>query len=140
MKKSFYKQFETTGDIGVYIYGKGIKELFINGGQALFDLMVRKRRKATEKKEIKLNAESLQRLFIIWLNELIFLFDTYGLVASRYDIKVFEESGSYVLSGSIMCFTNDESKGSVLIKAATYHNFFLKETEDGYEARVLFDI
>lgn len=140
MKKSFYKQFETTGDIGVYIYGEDIKELFINGGQALFDLMVRKRRKATEKKEIKLNAESLQRLFIIWLNELIFLFDTYGLVASRYDIKVFEERGSYVISGSIMCFTNDESKGSVLIKAATYHNFFLKETEDGYEARVLFDI
>lgn len=138
-----YKFFETTGDVGVYIYGKDLEELFKNGGKVLFKIITNVREKGSERKEIVLSSENLENLFIKWLNELIFLFDVYGLVACDFDIKLTQdENNNFRLNVLIYYYPfdekNDEKK--LLIKAATYHKFYIKKTANGYEARVLFDI
>ncbi|MCX7990950.1 MAG: archease [Proteobacteria bacterium] len=137
-----YNFFDTTGDIGIYVYGKDLAELFANAGEALFSLITKVRRKKDENKEIKLFSDSLENLLIIWLNELIFNFDTYGFIGNSFNLKITKKKDIFNLNSSVTGYIFDREKDEMglLIKAATYHNFYLKETNDGYEARILFDI
>lgn len=136
-----YRFFETTGDVGIYVYGGNIEDIFINAGKALFSLITKSKREGEEEKEIELESDSIERLFINWLNELIFLFDSYGYIATSIDVKI-EGDMPYRLFAKVLYYTFDihRDEQGLLIKAATYHNFYLKKTDDGYEAKVLFDI
>lgn len=141
MKEKAYTFFETTGDIGIYVKGKDLCELFTNAGKAVFEIITDVKNNTFDKREVVLTSDSLENLFIKWLNELIFLFDVYGIVATNFKITL-EEGEAFKLTAIVYYYLFDSEKDEkkVLIKAATYHNFYLKKREKGYEAKVLFDI
>ena len=71
-----FEVFEHTADIGLRIKGKDLNELFKSAGLALFQISSRKQ--FTKNKHhasliVCLNANSLDELFINWLNELLSL-------------------------------------------------------------------
>jgi len=137
------KQFELLdifGDAGIRAFGKDLPELFANAGIGMFSL-VTELGSVTEARHMTVTAQSdtLEGLFIAWLNELVFHFDTYGFVGKR--ISVTELSGTGI-SATVFGEEFDPSRHErrLLIKAATYHRLLLQEKDGHWEAEVIFDI
>jgi SHS2 domain-containing protein len=137
MKK--IEQMDISGDVGLKVRGKSREELFENAAAGMFDLMtdvttIRK----TEQKEITLKAEDDEDTLIQWLNELVFLFDTYGFTGKVFRVSFKGDIFHAHISGGI--FNPEDNENKLLIKAATYHNLSLKKTGSLWEATVVFDI
>jgi len=135
-----YEVFEHTADIGVRITGKDLKGLFINAGLAIFEISSQKqftRSKAHSEISIKQKANNLEELFINWLNELLSLSSAKGLIFHRIKIKNIEvNSLEAVAVGSDIA----NYKVNTEIKAATFHQFKLKQNESGWVAEVILDV
>src|SRR5512143_2192223 len=65
-----------TADIGLVVNGRDLKTLFENAGHAFFHLLtdLRKVRPRVERK-VEVGAESLERMMVDWLSELLYLHD-----------------------------------------------------------------
>jgi SHS2 domain-containing protein len=89
--------------------------------------------------EIELEAEDREGLFVDWLRELIYRFETDHLLFSEFDVRL--------TNGNRLCAT---CRGEVAdwsrhmpdneLKAVTYHGLRISEVKDGWEAEVIFDI
>lgn len=138
--KPHFDIFDTTGDVGINIYGKSLTDIFEQAAIGLFSFITDlKKIKTNMSKNIEINADSYENLLINWLNELIFLFDTESFVGKKIEIKELTEKRLIaIIKGDFF----DEKKHSrgVLIKAATYHKLRLEEKNNGWIASILFDI
>ncbi len=137
------KQFEILdifGDAGIRAFGKDLPELFANAGVGMFSLIT-ELDCVTEARQMTVTAQSetLEGLFVSWLNELVFHFDTYGFVGKR--ICVTELTGT-CLTATVFGeeFDPGRHERGLLIKAATYHRLLLQERAGHWEAEVIFDI
>lgn len=137
--EDFFEIFDTTGDVGITIYGKTLEDIFEQAGYGLFSLITEfDKIECKQEKKIQLNAEAIEVLFINWLNELIFLFDTEGFLAKKISVNLKDCSITAKLSGET--FDDEKHPRGVLIKAATYHKLRLEKKNGGWFAKVLFDI
>jgi hypothetical protein len=73
-----------------------------------------------------------------WLNELVFLFDTYNYIGRRYSVNIVNKKLKAIISGGTFDPSSTESR--LLIKAATYHDLSLIRTNTNWEATIIFDI
>jgi SHS2 domain-containing protein len=150
MKK--YEPLDISGDVGLKAYGGAIDEVFINAAVGMYSLITNINL-IEEKKSIDISVErsSIEDLFVSWLNELIFHFDTYGFIGKRIEIESSEfgvqslekhPTLTYKLSAKIYGedFDSTRHESRLLIKAATYHKLRVQKINDIYEAEVIFDI
>jgi SHS2 domain-containing protein len=146
MKK--YEQIDISGDASLRIWGDNLEELLTNAAEGLGELMTDLSAiKETERREIVLSSERNEDLLVKWLNELIFLFDTYGFIGKRFDVSLSPlltkgvqkgDTLRAIVSGGIYIPEVNESR--LLVKAATYHRLSLKKDNSQWEAVVVFDI
>jgi SHS2 domain-containing protein len=146
MKK--YEQLEISGDVSLRIWGENLEELFANAAEGLSNLITDLSGiNETDKREVVLSSERNEDLLVKWLNELIFLFDTYGFIGKRFDVSLspllntgVQEGDTLkaIVSGGIYIPGVNESR--LLVKAATYHRLSLKKDNSQWEAVVVFDI
>jgi len=137
MKK--YEQLDISGDAGLRIWGKDLEDLLTNAAEGLGELITDLSAiKVTETREVILSSERNEDLLVKWLNELIFLFDTYGFVGKRFEVNLKSDTLKAAVSGGI--FNVETNEGRLLVKAATYHGLSLKQDAAGWEAVVVFDI
>ena len=75
----------------------------------------------------------------IHVNEILFFFDTEGLVFGEFEIDSWTESG---ISGRARGEGFDSSRHEfrTAVKAATYHQFDSHDSPDGWEIRVFVDV
>jgi len=135
-----YEFIKHTADIGIKVYGKDKKSLFLNAAYAFFALIT-DLETVTPKKEIKLEVkgEDLEDLFFNWLDELLFLFDTKGFVGREVSI---EKIGQKTILAKIKGETFDPQRHplNACIKAVTYHDFKVQKINNHFQAQVIFDI
>ena len=146
MKKS--EQLDISGDAGLRIWGENLEELLANAAEGLGELITDLSRiEETDIREVVLSNGRNEDLLVKWLNELIFLFDTYGFIGKRFDVslsplltKGVQEGVTLkaIVSGGIYIPEVNESR--LLVKAATYHGLSLKKYNSHWEAVVIFDI
>lgn len=137
MKK--FEQIDISGDVGLRVYGKSREDLFENAAAGMFSLITDTSEiKETEQRKIILKIDNCEDTFVQWLNELIFLFDTYGFTGKAFRIIIKDDEFRAEVSGSI--FDPEKDQRKLLIKAATYHNLSVRETNSLWEATVIFDI
>jgi SHS2 domain-containing protein len=137
MKK--YEQLDISGDAGLRIWGKDLEEILTNAAEGLGELITDLSSvKVTEKREVVISSETNEDLLVKWLNELIFLFDTYGFIGTKFEVRLKSDTLKATVSGGI--FNVETNEGRLLIKAATYHGLSLKQDNAGWEAVVVFDI
>ncbi len=134
-----YEQLDISGDVGLRISGKTLEELFENAAAGISELITDSSNiKKTEQREIKLSSDSYDSLLVLWLNELTFLFDTYGFIGTSCTLSLAGKTLSAKISGGIFDPVVNESR--LLIKAATYHKLSVKKINSMWEATVIFDI
>jgi SHS2 domain-containing protein len=140
MSQQPYEVFEHTADIGLHAYGKTLPELFVHAAEGMESLMVSPETIRTQvSREISVEGHDQVSLLINWLNELIFLFDTEYLIFRQFEIEAFTETR---LQGRAHGEPYDARRHdlSSAIKAVTWHEASVEQTNHGYKARIIFDI
>jgi len=137
------KRFEIldhTADIGIMVYGEDLKSLFENAGEAFFHLItdLKKVRLRTERR-IEIGGESLERLMVDWLNELLYLHDVENLLFKRFRVESAGEAGLKAkVNGEI--FQEGVHVIKTEVKAVTYHQLEVRQEKGGWRARIIFDL
>ena len=135
-----YEILEHTADIGIRVKARDLSGLFKAAGLALFQLSAEKQpTKDKEKHKLVINqkANSLEELFINWLNELLSLSAVEAMVFEDLQIsKIDEHNIEAVALGSDMKNYKINSE----IKAATYHALKIEKNNSGWIAEVIFDV
>jgi SHS2 domain-containing protein len=140
MVRKPYEVFEHTADIGLHAFGSTLDELFIHAAQGMQSLLVSPEQvRVVTSREISVEGHDSISLLIAWLNELIFLFDTEYLLFRDFSIEV---SSDTHLSGRASGEAYDVQRHelSSAIKAVTWHEAAITRTDDGYLARIIFDL
>jgi SHS2 domain-containing protein len=140
MEQRAYEVFDHTADVGIHAYGRTLPELFIHAAQGMESLMVAPEQvQESVSREIAVEGHDIVSLLIAWLNELIFLFDTEYLLFRTFEIDAFTETS---LKGRASGEPYDAQRHelSSAIKAVTWHEAAVEPGDDGYKARIIFDI
>jgi SHS2 domain-containing protein len=136
------KDFEIldhTADVGIIAYGAELKQAFANAGRALFSLItdLDDVREALHR-DIEVKASDIESLLVAWLNELIYRFDTEGILFRRFEVSRLDNS-HIKARGYGEKVDSSRHRLKLGVKAATYHMLKI-EKNDGYRVRVIFDI
>jgi SHS2 domain-containing protein len=135
-----YEAFEHTADIGLHAYGRTLAELFVHAAQGMESLMVAPEEvRSVISREITVTGHDHVALLIAWLNQLIFLFDTEYLLLR--DFRIDEFSTTHLVGrASGEPYDAQRHELSSAIKAVTWHEAVVERTDEGYRARIIFDI
>ncbi|MDP3640481.1 MAG: archease [Nanoarchaeota archaeon] len=138
-----YTFLDHTADVLFQAEGKTREELFEQCALAVEDTQVNVR-KIKPKKTVKISLENktLEKLLFDFLDELLFYKDAEQLLFSKFDLKIQETVGKFLLScaasGEKLDVEKHEPKTDV--KAITMHLFEIKKTKKGWWAQVLVDV
>ncbi len=139
-----YEVIEHTADVGLRVVAGSVDELFAEAGRGLVTLMVPNAGQvaapAVPDVAVELLGESVEALLVDWLSELVFIFETRQLVPRRFDVAVNE--AALRLRAAVGGARLDRRRHRLghEVKAVTYHQLSVRRGEQGWEARVIFDI
>lgn len=135
-----YEIIEHTADIGIRSFGATESEAFENAARGMFSLMgeLDSVREVAEF-SVSVDAEDRETLLVEWLNELIYIFESNGVLLKNFRVT---DLGETHLAGTATGEPLDTDRHQLKadIKAATYHMLKVKETAQGWETDVIFDV
>ncbi len=135
-----FEILDISGDVGLRIRAADLEELFEYGAIGLYSLITPLNGvKAVETAEIEVEGEGLEGLFVGWLNELIFRFDTYGFIGREVEVESVSDRMVAARVGGEE-FDPERHERGLLLKAATYHDLKIEKDDGGWTAVVIFDI
>ncbi len=134
-----YKLIDHTADIGIFVEGKNLKDLFATSARAMFSQMIDLSKiKDKKTKRVELEGENLEDLLIRWLNELLFL-STKGYIFKNFNMEKLQKTSlSASLKGDRIDFRKIPLKQQ--IKAATYHQLEIKNINNYWQTTIIFDV
>ena len=136
-----YEYLEHTADMGLVVRGRNLSELLTNAAQGLFEtIAVVDTVDETVSIEIHLTAESVEELFVAWLDELIYRHETEEIFFKRAAVQRCSETEmSATVYGEPVNF--DKHEVYTEIKSVTYHQLQVVQKGDGsWFAQVIFDL
>jgi len=139
MKKRF-EILDHTADIGLIVYGENLRVLFENAGKAFFHIItdLRKVRRRVEKR-IDIEGESLERLMVDWLSELLYLHDVESLLFKGFKVGSVGEDGlKAVVKGEP--FQEGVHVIKTEVKAVTYHRIEVRQNNGHWRAQIILDL
>jgi SHS2 domain-containing protein len=136
MTSSRFEEIEHTADVALRVHGHNLKEVFVNAACGLFSLMADlEGLSPSVSREVHLEALDRESLLVDWLNELLYLHEVEEEIYTRCEIEALSSTAlSAIVWGAKM------TASKLTVKAATFHDLEIRETEDGYMATVVFDI
>lgn len=139
-RKKRFEILDHTADIGLIVYGEDLKTLFENAGEAFFQLITDlKGVRQKEERKVELKGESLERLMVDWLNELLYLHDVENLLFRKFEVEVAKGKGlSAKVKGEV--FKTGAHVIKTGVKAVTHHQIEVKRIDGGWRAQVILDI
>jgi len=143
MSSKTYEYLEHTADLFFRSYGKSLSECYGNAARAMFSAMIDLHSvDLVIKRTVLLEANDLPALMHDYLSEILFLFETEGLVFRDFDVSVEKKGAVYKLSSVLSGEKFNKKKHIVLtdIKAVTYHDLNVEEIGEKWVAEVLCDI
>ena len=132
-----YRILDHEADTGFEVYGETMEELFQNGVYALFSLITDiEAVQPLVEKRITVNGNG--ELFINFLNDSLYMWDTEGFIPKTLSIHVGQEHAEGVARGEIF----DPAKHVIKqeVKAVTYHKFRIVEEKGMFKATVIVDV
>lgn len=138
MKK--YELINHTADLGVEIYGRDLKELFQNAGEALFEILCDPSEVGDSvQRRLVVVGDDLEQLMVVWLGELLFLHETEGLLFKRFEVEEVEDTR---LKATVHGERFKEGHHTIKaeVKAVTYHQIQVRHKGSGWISRVIFDL
>jgi SHS2 domain-containing protein len=132
-----YEILEHTADIGILVRGGTLEELFDHATMGLADIAGVWQPNSGDPVDISVEAADLGALLVDWLSEVLFLQDSRG--AGIASVRV-DRVGDGQAVGSVGLAPLVDPEEGVQVKAITYHQLSVQSSEEGWAARVFFDI
>jgi SHS2 domain-containing protein len=135
-----YRDFDHTGDLGVEVFGDSLPALFRHAGEALVNIITDADTiRIRESKAITVQAEGLEQLMVRWLNELLFLFESEGLLFKRFVVDAVD-SDHLAVTAHGEFYDMDRHPIKTTVKGATYHQLEVVQEADRWRAAIIFDL
>ncbi|KPJ68300.1 hypothetical protein AMJ44_06785 [candidate division WOR-1 bacterium DG_54_3] len=131
-----FKPLDHPSDVGIFAYGKDLKEIFENAAYGMFSLMAdldRVESKTTF--PIKVKGDDPESLLVNWLNELIFYEESKKILLKEFKIgKLTSKKLEATISGEKI--NMDKHFIYRPVKAATYNQLQISKNQ----AKIVFDV
>jgi SHS2 domain-containing protein len=135
-----YEVFEHTADLGIRIRADDLNALFVEAGHALFSVITQDTSaiRPIETVEFQIEAQEMDYLLVDWLNELLFAFESRGLLLTDFSVKIDGEHLQARAQGEPVDDARHRLEHEV--KAITYHGLQVIRSDQGWLAEVILDI
>lgn len=135
-----FETFDHTADLGMRVAADTEARLFEEAARGLLSLLVENPEAVSPQQEatIDIRGTETDYLFFDWLSELLFRFETQKFLACQWSIARTAEGIRAVVRGE----TVDASRHRLAheVKAITYHDLIVRQTDGGWEAEFIVDI
>jgi SHS2 domain-containing protein len=135
-----FEVFDHTADLGLRIQAADLSGLFAEGARALSSVIVSNPDAVEPRDSLMLHVagRDLEYLFVDWLDELLFLFESKRFLASEFETEL-DDTG---LSATVRGEPCDPARHVLAheVKAVTYHGLTVEQSSDGWRAEVILDI
>ena len=141
IKMKPFEYIEHTADAGMLVRGDTLTSLFTNAAHGLFEMIaVVETIDETTEIDIQIQAQSVEELFVAWLDELNYRHETDDIFFKRVEISnICETELCAKVYGEPTNF--DKHVVYTEIKAVTYHQLYVNHNPNGeWEAQVIFDL
>ena len=131
-----FEEIEHTADWAYRVRGKNLAELFIQAALGLYSLVGMQLASGERiMRSLQLKAIDRESLLVAWLNELLYLHESEGLGFDQLEIQHLDRTSiqAKVTGATTQQWLKD-------IKAVTYHNLAIRETESGLEVTLVLDV
>jgi len=132
-----WEEIEHTADWSIRVWGSDLRELFEHAARGMLSLLGGSSTPDGQMihHTIDLEAPDNETLLVDWLSELVWLIE---------DKELFFTSVEVAAVADLTIHAEVEGKPNAEygkhIKAITYHNLSIRETEKGYETTIIFDV
>ena len=131
-----FEELDHTADLALRIYGRDMCELYVNAAYAMFHhLAAVEDVRPVLREQVCVEGADPESLLVNWLNELLYLHDTQGRIYCAFDILALSLQRLQAI-----VFGEESHAVHTIIKAATYHDLFIRHTDQGYVASIVFDV
>ncbi len=134
-----HRLLEHTADMAIEVFGETLRDLFVEAGRGLREMICADAvAKGGKEKRIEVAGQDEGELLVNWLNEILFLFET-GFFPT--DFAVAQIEGGKV-RGSVFGEPFDPQRHPIEreVKAVTYHQLNVEQTEEGWKVTVFVDL
>ena len=131
-----FEEIEHTADWAYRVRGQNLTQLFIQAALGLYSLVGMELASGERiTRLIQLKAIDYESLLVAWLNELLFFHESESLGFEQIEIQHLNETTiqAKVTGAPTQQWLKD-------IKAVTYHNLAIRETESGLEVTLVLDV
>ena len=135
----FYRELEHTADWAVRVWGDSLAALFEHAAEAMFELQgADLAAEAVQATVTHCQAPDLEALLVSWLSELLYHSETGDVVYTRFAVEITDDA---VKGFRLSALANGYPGRGPLshVKAVTYYDLSVEDTENGWEATVTFD-
>ena len=135
-----FQLLEHTSDIGILARGTNREEALVAASHGLVSIIADPTAfRSVEERYFSATGPDEASQIINWLNEILFFFDTDGMVFMEFTV---DSWSSDEITGRAKGerFDIDRHELRTAVKAATYHQFESHPSADGWELRVFVDV
>ena len=132
-----FEILEHTADVGVRATSSSVEGVFEQATLGLLDITGTLVPGSGENITIEVEADDLGALLVYWLEEVLYLQDARDSVIRDIDVETVEGGRA---KGSVSIAPRTEQLEGTAVKAITYHQLRVEETDEGWVAVVYFDI
>jgi SHS2 domain-containing protein len=133
---SGFHEIEHTADTAIRVWAPDLPMLFVEAAKGMNSLTgARLAQTDRISHSISLEAQEVESLLVIFLEEILFLCESNGLGFDEFSIEIKE---GFSLSAYIQGAKIFEKQKE--IKAVTFHNMEITETDSGFEVVIVFDV
>ncbi len=134
-----FELLEHPADVGFRAHGRTLADLFASCAAALLSIILDASH-AQQSGVWRLSVEGidLESLLVNWLNEVLYYVDAKRIVFSRMEIDVGSKDVQAICYGE--AFDIERHPTRVLVKAVTYHQLRIFESDAGWTAEVFVDV
>lgn len=135
-----YQILPHTADMGFRVRGSMAADLVEAAGSALADIIL-DTSAAQSKEEVRIEARGagFHDVLVNWLNEVLFLIDARRLVLRRFHVELASDSE---IRATAQAEPRDDRRHPprLVVKAVTYHQLEVRETEGSWQADIYLDV
>lgn len=139
-----YETFDHTADLGLRVVADSLSELFAEAAVGMASLIVADVDcvELSVQRSLEIESPDLEYLYFDWLSELLYLFESEGLLAANAEVEITGTSLRAVVNADTFCETRHRRSHEV--KAVTYHGLSVESHEragkENWTAEVIVDI
>jgi len=133
---SGFEEREHTADVSLYIWAESIEQLYMEAAKGMVEILKPEFEKGAVEvcQTLSLEGADAETLMVAFLSELIYLLDEQNLVFTDFDLEIRDYRLTAQIKGRKVRSIEKE------IKAVTYSDLEIKESQGRFTTMLVFDI